>query len=82
MPRWWLKVNEERHFCHSWRELAERTLSAMTLFWIALALAATAWLVARLVVTLRRDGLGSAPPPTSHADWSDAATGLPSHPLR
>ena len=51
----------------------------MTTFWIVLALVATAWLVARLVVTLRHDGLGSVQPPASHADWS---SDLPSHPYR
>lgn len=54
----------------------------MTTVWIVLALASAAWLVARLVVTVRRDGLGSARPPASHADWSDTASGLPSHPYR
>jgi len=54
----------------------------MTTFWIVLALAAAAWLVARLVVSLRGDGLGSTPPPCSHADWSDAVSDLPSHPFR
>ena len=54
----------------------------MTTFWIVLALAVAAWLVARLVVTLRRDGLGSATPPASHSDWSDASSDLPSHPYR
>ncbi|MEZ0447332.1 hypothetical protein [Cellulomonas sp. ICMP 17802] len=54
----------------------------MTTFWIVLALAAAAWLVARLVVTLRRDGLGSSQPPASHADWSDVTSDLPSHPFR
>ena len=52
-----------RQFCHSWRLVHGRRLSAMTTFWIVLALAAAAWLVARLVVTLRRDGLGSSRPP-------------------
>ena len=51
----------------------------MTTFWIVLALVTAAWLVARLVVTLRHDGLGSAQPPMSHADWS---SDLPSHPYR
>jgi hypothetical protein len=54
----------------------------MTTVWIVLALAAAAWLVARLVVTVHRDGLGSTPPPASHADWSDLASDLPSHPFR
>jgi len=54
----------------------------MTTFWIVLVIVAAAWLVARLVVTLRHDGLGSAEPPSSHADWSDTASGLPSHPFR
>ena len=57
----------------------------MTTLEIALALAVVAslvWLVARLVVTLRHDGLGSARPPASHADWSDAVSDLPSHPYR
>jgi len=54
----------------------------MTTFWIVLTLAVAAWLVARLVVTLRRDGLGSSRPPASHADWSDSSSDLPSHPFR
>jgi len=54
----------------------------MTTFWIVLILVTAAWLLARLVVTLRRDGLGSAQPPASHADWSDAVSDLPSHPYR
>ena len=54
----------------------------MTIFWIVLALAAAAWLVARLVVDLRHDGLGSSRPPASHSDWSDASSDLPSHPFR
>jgi hypothetical protein len=54
----------------------------MTTFWIVLALAAAAWLVARLVVAVRRDGLGSNRPPASHADWSDTTSDLPSHPFR
>ena len=78
----WRNVNGHRQFCHSWRVLVERRLSAMTTFWIVLALVAAAWLVARLVVTLRHDGLGSAQPPASHADWSDVASDLPSHPYR
>lgn len=53
----------------------------MTTFWIVLALIAAAWLVSRLVVTLRRDGIGTNPPPSSHADWADASSGLPSHPF-
>jgi hypothetical protein len=52
----------------------------MTTIWIVLAVAAAAWLAARLVVTLRRDGLGSRTPPASHASWSDSTSGLPSHP--
>jgi hypothetical protein len=51
----------------------------MTTIWIVLALVAAAWLIARLVVTLRQDGRGSAQPPASHADWS---SDLPSHPYR
>ncbi|NUU18412.1 hypothetical protein HP550_14235 [Cellulomonas humilata] len=54
----------------------------MTTLWIVLTLLAAAWLVARLVVTVRRDGLGSSRPPVSHADWSDMASDLPSHPYR
>ncbi|WP_421740350.1 hypothetical protein [Cellulomonas sp.] len=54
----------------------------MTTVWIVLALVSAAWLVARLVVALRRDGLGSSTPPASHADWSDMTSGLPSHPYR
>lgn len=54
----------------------------MTTFWIVLVLAAAAWWVARLVVALRRDGLGSTPPPASHADWADATSDLPSSPFR
>ncbi|MDQ0375802.1 hypothetical protein [Cellulomonas humilata] len=54
----------------------------MTTFWIVLALVVAAWLVARLVVALRADGLGSVRPPASHADWSDAVSDLPSHPYR
>jgi hypothetical protein len=54
----------------------------MTTVWIVLALALTAWLVVRLVVTVRRDGLGTHRPPASHADWSDMSSGLPSHPYR
>ena len=53
----------------------------MTTFWIVLALATAAWLAARLVVTLRRDGMGAHQPPSSHADWADASSGLPSHPF-
>ena len=51
----------------------------MTTFWIVLALVAAAWLLARLVVALRHDGLGSTQPPASHTDWS---SDLPSHPYR
>lgn len=51
----------------------------MTTFWIVLALTVAAVLVARLVVALRHDGLGTTPPPSSHTDWS---TDLPSHPFR
>ena len=54
----------------------------MTTFWIVLALAAAAWLVARLVAALRSDGLGTRQPPASHADWSDGTSDLPSHPFR
>ncbi|MBO3084789.1 hypothetical protein [Cellulomonas fengjieae] len=53
----------------------------MTTFWIVLALATAAWLVARLVVTVRRDGLGTARPPASHLDWSDSVSNLPSRPF-
>jgi hypothetical protein len=76
----WRNVNGHRQFCHSWRLLGERRVSAMTIVWIALALAATAWLVARLVVTVRHDGRGTRPPPASHLDWSDSTSGLPSRP--
>lgn len=54
----------------------------MTTFWILVALAVLAWWVARLVATVRRDGLGTTPPPASHADWADATSDLPSHPYR
>ncbi len=54
----------------------------MTIVWIVIAVAAASWVVARLVITVRRDGLGSTPPPASHTDWSDAASGLPSRPFR
>ncbi|GEK22836.1 hypothetical protein [Cellulomonas xylanilytica] len=54
----------------------------MTTFWIVLTVVVAAWVLARLVVALRSDGLGSAQPPASHADWSDAASDLPSHPYR
>jgi hypothetical protein len=75
----WRNVNGHRQFCHSWRVIYEHRFSAMTTIWIVLALVAAAWLVARLVATLRHDGLGSTPPPASHADWS---SDLPSHPYR
>lgn len=52
----------------------------MTVLWIALALAAAAWLVARLVVTVHHDGRGTRPPPASRLDWSDSTSGLPSRP--
>ena len=31
------------------------------------------WLSTRLVVAMRRDGLGTNPPPSSHTDWADAS---------
>jgi len=52
----------------------------MTILWIALTLAAAAWLVARLVVTVHHDGRGTRPPPASRLDWSDSTSGLPSRP--
>jgi len=75
----WRNVNGRRQFCHSWRVINGHRFSAMTTIWIVLALVAAAWLIARLVVTLRQDGRGSAQPPASHADWS---SDLPSHPYR
>ena len=60
--------------------MSERRLSAMIILSI-LALASAAVLV-YLVVTLRRDGLGTTRPPSSHADWSDAVSGRPSRPFR
>lgn len=54
----------------------------MTAFWIILGLALAAWWVARLVVTVRRDGLGSRRPPRSHDDWADTASGYPSRSYR
>ncbi|GCD21594.1 MULTISPECIES: hypothetical protein [Cellulomonas] len=54
----------------------------MTTFWILVALAAAAWWVTRLVLAVRGDGLGTTPPPSSHADWSDATSDLPSEPFR
>ncbi|MBO9553799.1 hypothetical protein [Cellulomonas sp.] len=54
----------------------------MTTFWIVLGLVLAAWWVARLVVAVRRDGLGQRGGPRSRNDWSDLATDLPSHPYR
>jgi len=54
----------------------------MTTFWIVLGLVLAAWWVARLVVAVRRDGLGQRGGPRSRDDWSDLATDLPSHPYR
>ncbi|MFD6178856.1 MULTISPECIES: hypothetical protein [unclassified Isoptericola] len=45
----------------------------MTTILLILALLLTATYAARLVRTVRRDGLGSRRPPRSHPDWWEGA---------
>ncbi|MFI2103420.1 hypothetical protein ACH436_09020 [Isoptericola sp. NPDC019693] len=45
----------------------------MTFFALTLAVLLVAAYAARLVRTVRRDGLGSRRPPRSHPDWWDGA---------
>ncbi|MGY4645677.1 hypothetical protein [Cellulomonas sp. URHB0016] len=54
----------------------------MTTIWIVLGLLVVAWWLARLLSTVRHDGLGHRSGPRSHHDWSDLATDLPSRPYR
>ncbi|GAA3815136.1 hypothetical protein CSO01_37670 [Cellulomonas soli] len=86
-PVWarrWQKINEERQFCHSWRILAGRRLSAMTIVWIVLATLALVGVVTALVRTVRTDGYGTRVPPDT--SWQspprDAYTRFPAGPSR
>ena len=56
-------------------------MSAPSILLVLASLAVLVWLSTRLVVAMRRDGLGTNPPPSSHTDWADASSGLPSHPF-
>jgi hypothetical protein len=50
-------------------------LSAMTTSLVLLALLAlTVWWAVRLVLTVRRDGLGTRRPPASHHDWTSGGS--------
>ncbi|GEL95471.1 hypothetical protein [Cellulomonas composti] len=48
-------------------------------FFLILVAPAVVWTAARLVITIRRDGLGTRVPPPSRPAWSDAVQHLPSH---
>jgi len=57
----------------------ERSLSAMTFVLVLLAAAVSVWWTLRLASLLRRDGLGTRLPPSSHPEWT--ADDLPSRPF-
>lgn len=58
----WQNLYGHRLSCHSRLLLRARTLSAMALFWTVIGLLALAWLIGRLVVTVRNDGYDERPP--------------------
>jgi hypothetical protein len=68
----WRDVDGVGQSCHSWRQVDESSISAMTTLLLLLALLTlTAWLGARLYDWLRTDGLGRRRPPRDHHDWTE-----------
>ena len=62
----WQEIDERRQVCHSWRDLAESKITAMT---ATITLLVLALVVAAVLATLRDvydDGLGRRRPPASH----------------
>ena len=62
----WQEIDEGRQVCHSWPDLIESRITAMT---AAISLLVLALLVAAVLATLRDvydDGLGRRRPPASH----------------
>jgi hypothetical protein len=66
LPRIWQKINVQWHYCHSWRELDEGRITAMTYLIVFLLVAAV--LSAETVRLLLHDGRGPQRPPSSHFD--------------
>lgn|GEM_PF-1325029 len=69
LPPPWRNVDASWHICHSWQKCNARRITAMTLVILTLVALLVAAYAARLVRTVRRDGLGSRRPPRSHPDW-------------
>ncbi|MBY9073632.1 hypothetical protein K1X13_02240 [Nocardioides sp. WL0053] len=63
----WQEIDGTCHYCHSWRDLVESMITAMTaaliLLLTAAAVVAFGYLTARV---LDGDGYGHRPPPASH----------------
>ena len=64
VPQCWQKINEGWHSCHSWRDVDESSITAMTYFIILVVIAAV--MAAKTIDLLRHDGRGPAAPPSSH----------------
>ena len=67
----WQKLDAQRRFRHSWRDLHVRSVTAMNIVVLVLVLLALVLLVAAVAVLVHRDGYGVVPPPRSHRGWDD-----------
>jgi hypothetical protein len=76
--RAWQEINDTRHYCHWWLEIAERRISAMNaLLLILIAIAATVALVRGTIWLLDlviHDGYGNRPAARRHHDDADTPT--------
>ena len=64
MAHKWQKINVGWHSCHSWQDLAQSMITAMTFIIILLVVAAV--LAASAVRLVLHDGQGAQRPPVSH----------------
>lgn len=60
----WQQINVRWLFCHWWRDLDRRSITAMTFLMIALAVAVL--LMIATIRAIRHDGFGPQRPPASH----------------
>jgi hypothetical protein len=76
VARFWRDLDAERRYCHSCHDLRADRLSAMDTSLLLILIALIAWWAVRLVLTVRRDGLGTRRPPASHHDWTEGSDPL------
>ena len=62
----WQKINVQCHICHSWQDVSDSIITAMTFLIILLVVAAI--MSAETVRRVLHDGAGPQRPPLSHFD--------------